>query len=158
MSSYPKGIIRQVIYPREGLSVERLAEMTYGATAFCGPSVVSMVTVGHFMGSIPSQSKQIAFYRIGCHTPTWTTPRALKSIPEQKKCERQELNLHGFPHWILRPAIPSYKAKTHKDFGEALLHGVPPVVPSKTVSICASLHSDSSALAIWFTGLQPVAL
>ena len=33
------------------MSVERLAEMIYGAMAFCGPASVSIITVGHFMRS-----------------------------------------------------------------------------------------------------------
>ena len=34
----------------------------------------------------------------------------------EEKCERQELNLHGFPHWILSPArlpIPPLSQETH---------------------------------------------
>ena len=37
-------------------------------------------------------------------------------IELHQKCERQELNLHGFPHWILSPAIALPKDQRAKDF------------------------------------------
>ena len=47
-----------------------------------------------------------------------------------RKCERQDLNLHGFPHWILSPGIESHKAQAEKELHDDQEAEVPTVVPS----------------------------
>jgi hypothetical protein len=79
--------------------------------------------------------------------------KGLQSTPEysrEEQCERQELNLHGFPHWILSPArlpIPplsqvSYATIVCGKFAPTSSVGFAP--HGKMASLCSRSKGDST--------------
>jgi hypothetical protein len=67
---------------------------------------------------------------LGCKIKFRASRRKSLQDKEINQCERQELNLHGFPHWILRPATELPNVERLKGFGRPQEGEVPSVVPS----------------------------
>ena len=65
----------------------------------CNPCIQRQSIAGWVAESL--QPIQIV---LGCKPKSRSSRRKLFSYKELNQCERQELNLHGFPHWILSPA------------------------------------------------------
>ena len=98
-----------------------------GAFLFHGESGSAVCTVvwtaSGLLGVIPEHSgartPPLVLDASKCSEALKKGSRTLQSIPEYNKCERQELNLHGFPHWILSPArlpIPPLSQIEHYSF------------------------------------------
>ena len=97
-----------------GFSFSKIVQHNNGAIYF-GRKRSELVWSGRherqICNSLQLMSPAAEKSRMGCKKWLQSTRRKLLLRQDWKKCERQELNLHGFPHWILSRFKPWYRSR-----------------------------------------------